>query len=74
VERRRHHMDESVLQRAVKETASKVGLEKSASGHTLWHSCAPHLVEGSYDMRAFQELLGHRDVRVIMIDTHIPTC
>jgi len=70
-EQRRHHLHESVLQRAVREAAQKVALPKPIGCHTLRHSFATHLLAAGYDIRTIQELLGHRDVSTTMIYTHV---
>lgn len=68
---RRHHINESAVQKAVKQAVRNAGIDKPASCHTLRHCFATHLLERGMDIRTVQEQLGHKDVRTTQIYTHI---
>ncbi len=67
----RHHLHESVIQKAVHEAAHRAGFAKRVTTHSFRHSFATHLLEDGYDIRTVQELLGHKDVETTMIYTHV---
>jgi integron integrase len=68
---RRHHLHETVVQRALRAAVVDLGLSRRVSCHTFRHSFATHLLEEGYDIRTIQELLGHQDVKTTMIYTHV---
>ena len=64
---RRHHIDQSVVNKAIKAAVRKVGINKRVSAHTFRHGFATHLLQRGTDIRTIQALLGHRDVATTMI-------
>ena len=69
--KRRHHVDESVIQKAIKEAVQAAGITKHGTAYTFRHSFATQLLESGYDIRTVQELLGHAHVRTTQIYTHV---
>lgn len=68
---RRHHVYESVLQKAIQTARRKAGIAKPVHAHTLRHSFATNLLKNGTDIRSIQELLGHQDLKTTQIYTHV---
>lgn len=69
--RRGRHLTRAMVNVIIKQLADAAGITKSISPHTFRHSFATHLVENGADLRAVQEMLGHRSILTTEIYTHI---
>ena len=55
----------------LRDLALKIGIKQKVHPHTLRHSFATHLVEGGADLRAVQEMMGHKSITTTEIYTHL---
>ena len=63
----------TTLHKMLKVAAKECGIKKKVHPHILRHSYATHLLEKGYDIITIQELLGHTNVQITMIYTHVAT-
>lgn len=67
----RNHLHESGMQKTLKQAVKSAKIEKRVECHTFRHGFATHLLQNGYDIRTVQKLLGHKDVKITMIYTHV---
>ena len=68
---RRHHVDPSVINKAIKKVVRQTNITQKVSAHTFRHSFATHLLQRGTDICTIQSLLGHKDLATTMIYTHV---
>jgi site-specific recombinase XerD len=69
--KRRHHLNESGIEESIREDKHKIGIDKRVTSHTLRHSFATHFLEAGTNIRVVKKLLGHADVKMTEIYTHV---